>query len=100
MSGKKILIVFIIVTSTISCGVDCDNAELCIKNNGTDTAYCNFDGSSQYTDTIPPGGSACIFVGHVSVHGYNEQVVWVPVNTSSGNYNVKVAKCNAEYSIE
>ena len=94
------IIISTLVLITTGCGVKCDNAELCIKNNGVDTGYCNFDGGSQYTDTIPPGESVCVHVGYVEVTGSNEQVVWVPLNSSSGNYMVKVADCHVVYTLE
>jgi hypothetical protein len=77
----------------------CDNAQLCIKNIGTDTIYFCW-GCSSYTDSILPGGKACRYVGPIEVSGSSENVVWSDFESTHGNFRIKVDDCLVEKDIE
>lgn len=99
-----ILFIFsVIIFGCIEDDVDCENAELCVKNIGTDTIYYCW-GCNYYEDFIIPRGEACTNVGEISIDysisGTTESVIWINFDSSHGSYLIRVDDCYVEKFIE
>lgn len=79
--------------------IECDNAQLCVKNIGTDKIYYCW-GCSFYSDSILPGNKACKYVGAIEITSSSESVVWVDFSSSKGSYRIKVDDCYVEKEIQ
>ena len=73
----------------------CDNAELCVKNTGSDTIYYCW-GCSFHADTLLPGSKACKNVGAIG----DGSVIWADFDCSKGVYRIEVADCYVEKEIQ
>jgi hypothetical protein len=98
---NKTLALVVITTMLIGCTkkVDCDNAQICLKNIGNDTIwYCW--GCSGYTETLLPGDKACKYVGEVYIKNSSESIVWIDFTSDHGHYRMKVDDCYIEKEIQ
>ena len=103
LTAKRISLFLLGVVALLvtACGnkVDCDNAELCIKNVGTDTVhYCW--GCNLYSESLPPGEQTCIKVGRIHGNRNNGSFVWVDFESDHGSYRIEVADCYVEKLID
>lgn len=98
---KLVLLLIPLLFVIISCAkkVDCENAELCVKNIGTDVIYYCW-GCNMFSDSILPGEKACVNVGSVYVSYTTESIHWVDFNSTHGDFVIKVDKCFNEIEIE
>ena len=94
---KRIPFIFILSAIALSCRepLNCDNAELCVKNIGTDTIFYCW-GCNYYEDYILPGESACIYVGEVT---HESQPIYY-FDTNGATYAIPVDDCFVEKLIE
>jgi len=79
--------------------INCDNAELCITNIGSDTINYSW-GSTLYTDYMLPGNKACINVGHIEVTKNSSATEEVYFYSDHGNFIIVVDECLEEHDIE
>lgn len=92
---KTGFVICVLLIGFVSCkkkGIQCDNAELRIKNIGTDTIYYSFN-SSAYTDTLLPGATISSFVGPIEVTSESESTVTTTFESTHGNYAIEVDDC-------
>ena len=78
--------------------IDCPNAQLCVKNIGSDTILFCW-GCNLYEDTLLPGKSACINVGSVYIDYKTEDTKIQSFYSDHGNYGILVNECNEEKEI-
>lgn len=82
--------------------VNCDDAEICIRNTTSDTVWYSW-GSSFYTDYITPGGLGCRNVGEIHinygpfVNSSSTEVTYF--NSSRGDFAIEVDECYEEREI-
>ena len=93
---KAIILASLAAVAIVACkkkdGISFDNAELRIKNTGTDTIYYSFN-SSAYTDTLLPGATISEFVGPIEVSDETESTVTTSFMSTHGNFFVEVDDC-------
>ncbi|MCF8256424.1 MAG: hypothetical protein K9J06_02660 [Flavobacteriales bacterium] len=87
--------IFALAILATACGSKCDDAQLCVRNMGTDTIYYCW-GCNYYADTLLPNGSACINVGPVS----SSQYTYINFQYDLASYDILVDKCEVESVIE
>lgn len=81
--------------------IECDNAQLCIRNNSADTVFYCW-GCNIYSEIIEPGGVACYDVGYVSYDPYSGSgsTPIVYFESTKGNFAIEVDECDEEKIIE
>jgi hypothetical protein len=99
----KLLYSFLLISIiTISCSkdkLDCDNAQLCVKNIGNDTInYCW--GCYPYTEVLLPGEKACRFVGEIHSSTNEEDLSVRYFDSDHGNLAIRMDACYVERQIE
>jgi len=101
MTKKTIFIISVTAIFFANCKkkVQCDNAQLCVKNTGNGVIHYAWNGNI-YTDSLMPGQSACKYVGPIKITRTKEQVVWVDFESDHGNYRIKVDNCTVEKEIQ
>ena len=88
-----ILIVSILALISFSCSktIDCDNAQLCVVNTGSDTLdYC-WNCDNNYDEKLAPGAKTCLDFG--PVHQKEDEFVIVAY---FNNYAIEVTECYTE----
>jgi hypothetical protein len=94
MNKSILLLALVAVAVFSSCGkrVDCNDAQACVRNVGTDTIhYCW--GCSYYGESIAPGETACTNVGEVTINPTTNNYSVVSFNSDHGNYSIAVEDC-------
>ena len=75
--------------------INCSNAQLCIQNKSTKVVHFDWNGGArQYNDSIMPGGSACKYVGQVTVNNTTTSTPTTYFYSDRGNYAITVSECN------
>ncbi|MFC1731082.1 hypothetical protein ACFL6I_12180 [candidate division KSB1 bacterium] len=94
-----VLIIFLAIIYSCSKKKECDNAQLCFKNIGTDTIlYCW--GCNYYEDTLFPGAKVCTDVGEISISASGGSTSVVYFDSDHGSYAIKVTDCYIEKEIQ
>ncbi len=94
-----ILLFAIAIFASCSKDIECDNAQLCIKNISSDTIlYCW--GCNYYEDTLLPYGKACTDVGPISIKRNSESTSTVFFDSDHGSYAIEVRDCYVEKEID
>ncbi len=99
---KKIIPLILVISAALaSCTkkVQCDNAQLCVRNIGTDTIYYCW-GCNSYDSTLVPGASACINVGEIEVSRSIENTAIMSFYSTHGSYAMEVDECFEKREIE
>lgn len=88
-----------------SCKEDvyCDNAQVCVKNIGSDTIrFCW--GCNMHDEVIPPGEKACTYVGVIEItHGLggsSASTETISFQTSGYTLMIEVDECYEERSVD
>ena len=79
--------------------INCKNAELRIKNIGTDTIYYAFN-SSAFTEILMPDSTVSQFVGHIEVSDEVENTVTTTFQSDHGNYFITIDECVEKRTIK
>jgi len=88
---KNVIFVLFVFFVSLSCNKEfpeCDSAELCVENIGSDTIYFCW-GCNYYEDTLYPGEKACRLLGEMS--GGTEYDAYF--DSSHGSYIINVDEC-------
>lgn len=95
-----ILIISLLSIIFINCSkekLDCDNAQICVKNVGQDTIYycwgCNIP-----TEILLSGGKTCADLGPVDADK-DEFIVQVDFMSDHGNYIIETQDCYTEKEV-
>jgi hypothetical protein len=98
---KNLLFIALAILALTSCKkyVKCDNAELCIKNIGTDTIWCAWN-SSAYTEKLLPGATICTNLGKLDTDPNNSQGSTTTFNSDHGSYSFNVSACHTDKEIK
>lgn len=99
---RPLFILFFISILGLSCSketLDCDNAQLCVKNIGNDTInYCW--GCYPFTEVLLPGEKACRYVGEIHSSTNDEDKSIYYFDSDHGNYAMGMNACYVEKLIE
>ncbi|PKP04632.1 MAG: hypothetical protein CVU11_04445 [Bacteroidetes bacterium HGW-Bacteroidetes-6] len=92
---------FLVISGFLSCcnNVNCDNAQICVKNVGNETIHYCWNCNS-YDDSIAPGESTCLDVGPIYINLTTTSTVWVEFDSDHGTYRTEVNDCYIEKEIE
>lgn len=94
---KTFLSLVVIAALSSSCAkkatVNCSNAQLCVQNKSTKVVHFAWN-SSMYNDSIMPNGSACKYVGQVTINNTTTQTPTTNFNSDRGDYLITVRECN------
>ena len=94
-----LIIAFLLIITSCSKTIDCDNAQLCDKNIGNDTInYCW--GCYPYTEILLPGESACMDAGEVHISSTEESTSVQYFDSDHGSFAIRVDDCNVEREVE
>ena len=99
IKGFSTLIAFTLLMASCVKEVDCENAEMCVRNVGTDTVFYCWN-CSDFSSIILPGEKACKNVGKIYISSTKESTVGASFNSPQGNYITEIRDCYTEFEIE
>ena len=95
-----IFLLSLLIIISLGCSkeeLDCDNAQVCVRNVGNDTInYCW--GCNSLTEILLPGGVACADIGPVKVEK-DQFSVQIDFMSDHGNYIIEANDCYTEKEI-
>ena len=98
----KTYCVLIVVLFALFCGcekIECDDAQACVVNIGTDTIHYSW-GSNFYSDTLLPGDDACYNAGRIKAKQKSAKLVNITFMSDHGDINITVDECYVEKTIK
>lgn len=98
---RRLILLAIPLFIVLSCKkyVYCENAEVCVRNAGSDTIWCAWN-SSLYNIKLAPGESTCSKVGEINTNPRNGTRKIIYFNSDHGNYALEVQECNQKHDIK
>ncbi len=97
---KKCIILFSVLGVFLySCTkkIECDNAQICVKNLSTDTVYYCW-GCNTPNEILLPNNKTCIDLGPVDVKK-DEFLVYAEFRSTKGNFTIESTECYTEKEI-
>lgn len=97
---KKLIILFSVFVSLLySCSkkIECDNAQICVKNLSADTVYYCW-GCNTPSEVLLPNNKTCIDIGPVDVKK-DEFLVYADFTSTKGNFTIESTECYTEKEI-
>lgn len=79
--------------------VECDDAQVCVVNTGTDTIHYCWNCNS-FTNILLPGESTCKNVGEIKITSNTEITVSTYFESDHGSYIIDVEDCYVEMEID